>query len=252
MKKNTFIAVLIAAITFISLSCQAQRVNETNVTFLVDVTDPVVFEEDIVTDFEQNLNAFFTNAGIARIDFGERLRVRMAPIDESDRLTLHSNSIALLDKGVSRKKAEKQRNPRPLVQLIKSELDQYKSLSQKKNAFSPIISLTLKTLRELDPETREILVIVTDGIEHSTYGDFYKSIPTTEKSVNQLIAKIDPLLLEEAKRQADDSSPEVIIVLKNNPKVKTAELKKFYSLFLTRLGVTTIRFIDNLSNNTNL
>lgn len=250
--EKLIIIVCLTALSFITLNSQAQKINETAVTFLVDATDQPIFNA-IESDFNQNLNVFFTNTGIGKIDFGQRLTIRMGAIDESDQLTLQCKSIALLDKKVSRKEAERLRNPKPLLQMIAIELARCKQLSEKKMTSSPIIDVTLKAFREMNTEAREILVICTDGVEYSHYANFYKNNPTTEQSVEKLISMIDPILLAEAKEQIASANPEVIIVLKMNDKVKnTAELKKFYNEFLHQIGVNTVRFIDNLSNNPNL
>lgn len=250
--KNNMILLCLLALNLITLGCHAQRINETAVTFLCDATDQSVFSA-IESDFNQNLNVFFTNTGVGKIDFGQRLTIRMGAIDESDQLSLQTRSIALTDKKVSRKEAERQRNPRPLLEMISSELARCKQLSEKTMASSPIIDVTLKIFREMDPEAREIVVISTDGLENSNYANFYKSIPSTEQSIEKLISKIDPILLAEAKEQIDLTDPEVVVVLKPNDKVKkTAELKKFYDAFFRSLGVNTIRFIDSLNNNPRL
>ena len=177
----------------------------------------------------------------------------MAVIDESNQLSLQSRFIALTDKRVSRKEAERQSNPRPLIEMISSELTRYKQLSEKTMTSSPIIDVTLKVFREMDTEAREIVVISTDGLENSDYANFYKNIPTSEQAVETLISKIDSILFAEAKDQVSLTDPEVVIVLKPNDKVKkTAELKKFYNEFFRQLGVNTIRFIDSLNNNPRL
>lgn len=253
MKNNTIILCLAALILAIT-SCKESTINEstTAVTFLVDVTEQSVFDE-IDNDFHQNLNAFFTNTGICKIDLGQRITIRMGVIDECDQLTLQSRSIALTNPNASQREREMMRNPRPLVKMISSELARYKQLSEKQKN-SPIIDVTLKTFREMDSETREILVICTDGLEFNTkYANFYKDIPTTEQTVEKLISKIDPILLAEAKEKIAATNPEVVIVLKPNDKMKkTTELKQFYSEFMHQIGVNTVRFIDNLSNNPNL
>lgn len=250
--KNTIITLFLLVFNVLGCSCHAQKINETAVTFLVDVTDQSVFSA-IKADFNRNLNAFFVNTGVGKIDYGQRLVVRMGAIDEGDQLTLQSRSIALVDKRVSRKEAERLRNPRPLVEMIGGELDRYEQLSEKTMASSPIIDVTLKAFREMNAEAREIVVICTDGVEYSNYANFYKNIPTTEKTLEKLISKVDPFLLSEAKEQIAMTDPEVVIVLKANDKVKhTADLKKFYSEFMNLLGVHTTRFVDNLSNNPNL
>ena len=250
--KNNMILLCLVALNLVTLGCHAQKINETTVTFLCDATDQTVFNA-IENDFNQNLNTFFTNTGIGTIDFGQRLTIRIAAIDESDQLSLQSRSIELTDKRVSRKIAERQRNPHPLLEMISSELARYKQLSEKTMTSSPIIDVTLKVFREMNTEAREIIVISTDGLENSNYANFYKNIPTSEQAVEKLITKIDPILLAEAKEQIALTDPEVVIVLKPNDKVKkTAELKKFYNEFFRQLGVNTIRFIDSLNNNPRL
>lgn len=250
--KNLITIIILTATTFITLFGHAQKIDETAVTFLVDATEKNIFDA-IETDFNQNLNVFFNNAGIGKIGFGQRLTIRMGAIDESNQLTLQSRSIALTDKKVSRKQAESLRNPRPLLELISAELAKYKQLSEKTMALSPIIDVTLKAFREMNTEAREIVVISTDGLENSNYANFYKNIPTSEQAVEKLISKTDNILLVEAKEAIAATDPEVVIILKPNDKMKkTAELKKFYNEFFRQLGINTIRFIDNLSNNPNL
>lgn len=250
--KHLITIIILTASTFITLLGHAQKIDETAVTFLVDATEKNIFDA-IETDFNQNLNVFFNNAGIGKIGFGQRLTIRMGAIDESNQLTLQSRSIALTDKKVSRKQAESLRNPRPLLELISAELAKYKQLSEKNMALSPIIDVTLKAFREMNTEAREIIVISTDGLENSNYANFYKNIPTSEQAVEKLISKTDNILLVEAKEAIAATDPEVVIILKPNDKVKkTAELKKFYNEFFRQLGINTIRFIDNLSNNPNL
>ena len=250
--KSNMILLCLVALNLVTLGCYAQKINETTVTFLCDATDQSVFNA-IESDFNQNLSTFMTNLGVSTIDYGQRLTIRMGAIDESDQLSLQSRSIALPDKRVSRKEADRQRNPRPLLEMISSELAHYKQLSEKTMTSSPIIDVTLKVFREMNTEAREIIVISTDGVENSNYANFYKNIPTSEQAVEKLITKIDPILLAEAKEQIALTDPEVVIVLKPNDKVKkTAELKKFYNEFFRQLGVNTIRFIDSLNNNPRL
>lgn len=251
---NKTIILCFVALILATTSCQDSKYDETavSVTFLVDVTEQPLFDA-IESDFNQNLNAFFANTGIGIINFGQRLTIRMGPIDESDQLTLHSRSIAIPNNKVSRKEAQRQRNPRPILEMISSELVRYKQLSERQMN-SPIIDVTLKTFREMNSEDREILVICTDGLEYNTrYANFYKNIPNTEEAVMNLISKIDPILLAEAKEQIESTDPEVLFILKPNEKVNNnAMLKQFYNQFMHQLGVNTVRFIDNLSNNPNL
>ncbi|MBR5630801.1 MAG: hypothetical protein IKW82_04065 [Bacteroidales bacterium] len=246
--KNLISILCILALNIFITGCQEPKFNEkaVTVTFLVDVTDKPI-TTSIVDDFNANLNAFFSNTGLGKIDLGQSLTVRMGPIDESDQLSLQTRSIALTDKNVSRREAERHRNPRPILEMIKEELARYEVLSETQKA-SPIIDVTLKAFKEMS-ETNEILVICTDGLE-TVYANFYRNIPNTEQAVEKLISKVDPVLLSAAMQQISASDPQVVIVLKPNEKVKnTADLKLFYSEFMRQLGVTTpVTFIDNLSN----
>lgn len=244
----------IISLMAIALFGQAQQISETAVTFLCDVTDQAVFTA-IENDFNQNLNFFFSNTGTGAIDYGQSLTIRMGVIDASDQLTMQSRSIALTDRRVSRKEAERQRNPRPLLEMISSELVRYKQLSEATMSSSPIIDVTLKAFREMNTKAREIFVICTDGVEYSNYGNFYRNIPNTEQTVEKFIEKLDPLLLAESKEKVASADHEVavVIVLKPNERANSiTQLKQFYNLFFHYLGVNTVRFIDNLSNNPNL
>ena len=254
MKKNIFsLCFMIVALNVLFTDhSHAQKLNETVVTFLCDATDQTVFDA-IETDFRQNLNVFFTNTSIGAINYGQRLTIRMGVIDESDQISLSSKYIAITDKKVSRKEAERLRNPRPLLKLINDELSRGKQLSERKMTSSPIIDITLKVFREMSTEARNVVVICTDGVEYSNYANFYKNIPSTPQSIEKLISKIDSILLDEAKEQISSADPEVVVVLKPNDKVKRiSELKVFYKEFFYQLGVNTIKFIDNLNNNPNL
>ena len=246
--------IIIISLVAIALLGQAQQISETSVTFLCDVTDQELFAS-IENDFKQNLNVFCSNIGISisSIDYGNRLTFRMGDIEECAQLSLQTRSISLTDRRVSRKEAERQRNPRPLLDMLNAELARYKHISEATMNSSPIIDVTLKALREMNTEANEIIVICTDGVEYSNYGNFYRNIPTTEQSVERLISQIDPILWAESKAKTESTDPVVIVVLKQNARVNnTAQLKQFYNLFFHHLGVNTIRFIDNLSNNPNL
>ena len=126
--KNLISILCFLALNIFITGCQEPKVNEkaVTVTFLVDVTDKPI-TTSIVDDFNANLNAFFTSTGLGKIDLGQSLTVRMGPIDESDQLSLQTRSIALTDKNVSRREAERQRNPRPILEMIKEVQDQFPS-----------------------------------------------------------------------------------------------------------------------------
>ena len=256
MKNNliTIIAIFVMAVT---TSCKAQKpsnnkTDETCLSFIVDATDRALFDE-INHDLHTNLQTFFKNAGIGKVCYNEKLTVRIAPVDDNDKLSLKTASIALTDKKASKRDQATMSDTRPLLRLISTELARYDTLYNRQMKCSPIINVMLKTFREMNPNaTREIVVFCTDGVEFSSYGNFYKSTPTTDESVTKMVGKIDSILLNEAKTRIEEVSPLVVIVLKANSKANAAQLKLFYSKFMGQLGVTRVSFIDNLSNNPNL
>ena len=70
--------------------------------------------------------------------------------------------------------------------------------------------------------------------------------------MSKVLGKVDNILLDEAKLRIEEVSPQVVFVLKANPKANVAQLKVFYTKLMNQIGVTSISFIDNLSNNPNL
>ena len=73
-----------------------------------------------------------------------------------------------------------------------------------------------------------------------------------KSGVAKVLGKVDGILLNEAKLRIEEVSPQVVFVLKSNPKANAAQLKMFYTKLMNRIGVTSVSFIDNLSNNPNL
>ena len=246
----------ILVLVFITFSCQAQKKSnvkseETAITFVVDCTDQALFKE-INQDFHDNLSVFFKQLGVGNIDWYEKLTVRMCAIDDTDQLGLRSASIALKDKSISRREEGQRRNPKPLLQLISTSLSNYESLCQRDMKSSPIINVMLKVFREMNPEaTREVVVLCTDGVELSGYGNLYKDIPATDAAVAKLVGKIDGILFNEAKARIEEVDPQVVFVLKSNAKVNISSLKLFYSKLMTAFGISSYCFIDNFTNNPN-
>lgn len=257
MKTNIITFVVILTLTV--CGCKAQKpsnvkIDETAVTFLIDCTDKALVA-DIREDLRANMNPFIRNLGLGEIRLNEKLTFRIGAIDDSDKLELKSASISLTsnDKKASKREQAAKKNPQPLLQLVSRELDTCQSRCQRKMKCSPIIAVTLKTFREMNPNaSREIIVVCTDGVEFSDYANLYKSIPTKDDAVSKVLGKVDNILLDEAKLRIEEVSPQVVFVLKANPKANVAQLKVFYTKLMNQIGVTSISFIDNLSNNPNL
>lgn len=252
----TITAIITMAFSFTFSGCKAQTpnvvVDETAVTYLNDCTDTVLFNQ-IFKDYHANLGQLSKNLGVGQIKANEKLTVRIGAIDDSDRLSLKSASICSAGKRASRREQVAHSNPQPLIQMINNELKNQKKLSERRMASSPIIGTMLKAFREMNSEaTREILVICSDGVEFSDYANLYKSIPTTDEAVAKVVGKLDGILLAEAKGRIEEVRPQVVFVLKPNAKAKTADLKLFYTKLFNQIGVTSVAFIDDMTNNPHL
>lgn len=258
MKANILNLILVVAFAVTTASCKAQNaqsnrnVEETVVTFLVDCTDTVLLN-DIEADMRADLLTFFTNLNVAKVVAGEKLTVKVGVIDDSDRLTLKSASVTPVGKKASNREKNASSKLDPLFLLVSQQLKTMHQQSQREMKSSPIIDVMLKAFREMSPESsREVLCICSDGAELSLSANFYKNIPTTDEAVAKVVAKLDATLLEEAKAIIEDTDPQVVFVLKSNPKVPASQLKLFYSKLLAQFGVNSVSFIDNLSNNPKL
>ena len=257
MKTNIITLGAILVMALIASGCQAQKpsdtkVSETCVSYLVDITDKALFKE-ITDDLHTNFQTFFKNVGISKVGYNEKLTFRIAPIDDADKLSLKSASVALTDKKASKRDQAAMSDTKPLLRLVSTELARYDTVCNRQMKCSPIINVMLKTFREMNPDAvHEMLIVCTDGVEFSNYANLYKSIPTTDEAVAKVLGKVDGILLNEAKDKIAEANPQVIFDLKPNSKANIANLKLFYTKLMNQLGVTSVSFIDNLSNNPNL
>lgn len=261
---NKYLTIAILALTFIygcgssNAQTQTDNVQETTVTFIVDCSDADLFES-INQDFHSNLNTFFQESrlGLNRLEFGQKLTVKMAPILESGEFSSKKASIALTNRKISKREESALRDTKPLLQLIRTELDAYKTLSESNMNSSPIIETLLKAFKSINTEANlNIVVALTDGIEHSSNINMYRStIPTTDEAIDKIVNKLDPILWQDAANSINKAAPPiVIVVLKKSEKAKASDLKQFYSKLFVKLGIrpSNIVFLDNLGNNFNL
>lgn len=253
-----FIVAILFAITMIygcnSRDSQTNDYQETCVSFVVDCTDSELFSSSIDPDFRTNLNSFFQTTKLCPLDYGQMLTVKMLPLEASGTVSSKKASIGPAYKWMSTREAASCRDTSPLRQLIAAELNAYKTLSESNIKTSSILETILKTFMDMDPEAeKNVVVVLTDGIEHSAYLNMYRSpVPTKEDAIENLAKKLDPILLQDATNRIKQARPVVVMVLKKNEKVNTSNLKQFYSKFFSRiLGITTdnVLFVDNLGNN---
>ena len=256
--KKYFIVAILFAITMI-YGCnfhdpQTNDYQEICVTFVADCTDPELFSSSIDPDFRTHLNPFFKTTKLCPLDFGKMLTVKMLPLEASGTFSSKKASIGPAYKWMSTREAAACRDTSPLRQLIASELNAYKTLSESNMKNSSILETLLKTFIDMDPEAeKNIIVVLTDGIEHSGYLNMYRSpVPTKEDDIKNLAKKLDNFLVQDASSRIEQTGPVVVMVLKKNEKVNTSNLKQFYSLFFSSvLGIPTdhVLFVDNLGNN---
>lgn len=261
--KNLFsklsVVLVVCATVMFNLHCSHKEVSleDTSLTFLVDVTDTALFDQ-VNSDFHQNLPVFFERTGLDNIQAGQKLTLKMSPITCSGVFSMRQASIALPVRDMSRREEAILRNPEPLLALIRSELDDYAKMAADDQQASPILDVMLKSFREMSPtSSREMLVVFTDGYEHSNYLNMYKSktIPTSEMDVARILEKTDQILLQEARSVVRNVNPAVVFVLKETSKAnsfKRGDLKMYYTELLRQIGVTDVIFIDNLTNTPNL
>ena len=206
MNKYITIAILALAFTYgcSSSNAQTNNIQETVVTFIVDCSDADLFET-INQDFHSNLNTFFQESGLGlnQLEFGQKLTVKMAPIIES-----------LTKRGISKREESALRDTRPLLQLISTELDAYKTLSMSNMKTSPILETLLKAFKETQTEAKlNIVVVLTDGIEHSLNINMYKSIPITDEAIDKMVNKLDPILWQDATNSLKKSASTIVIIV---------------------------------------
>ena len=246
--------IVLSALIIISQSVLiAQNDNQlkvTELTFLVDITDNELFRQ-IKTDFEQNLPTFFQATGLGKIKDLEKFTVKIAPINATGELILTSRSISIPKKGLALQEVKKLQNPQPLMFMLRQQLNVYDSIRVINNERSFIIDIVLKTIAQANESAeRNVIVVLSDLLEYSPVANFYKKIPSNQE-IEEVLKKIDPTVLNQAKNKIKSGcDPEMVIVFKQAPGFKTgAELKRAWTSLLNKIGITTVVFIDNFTQN---
>ena len=258
MKKSALLVIASCLIIIIGQGCINSSVpttmeETTTLSILVDATDSVIFN-DILSDFEVNVYDFLQRTGIGKIGKGERLNLKMSPITANGDLRVRQATIGVgAGEDLSGKELEKRTDLRYILCPMVSELDHYDTMVRTEQQLSsPIIDVILKCIREMDGNnSREILMVFTDGYENSNYLNMYKRIPTTEDQILAIMDKIDPVLLKEATTRISEVDPELLLVLKCKNDSK-GQVKLFYSELCKQLGIKKVTFLDNMTNSVNL
>ena len=247
--------ILISFILFVGQNFLFSQTNSnqksSELTFLVDITDEEIFSQ-IRSDFEQSLPTFFQTTGLGKIKALEKFTLAIAPINATGELRLTSKSISIPRKGMSLQEERKLGNPQPLMSMLKQQLNAFDSIKTAHNEQSYIMDIVLKTIAQANESAgRNVIVVLSDLLEYSPVHNMYKKIPTSNQEIEQLINNIDPIILRQAKIKLQlGCDPEVIVVFKQKAGSRNGrELKRFWTGFLNKIGITTVIFIDNFTQN---
>jgi hypothetical protein len=250
MKKIVLLMLIIISQNVLVAQTNTQ-LKVTELTFLVDITDSDLFSQ-IKADFEQNLSAFFQATELGKIKEQEKFTLSVAPISATGEFVLKSTSIAIPRKGLALQEVRRLSNPQPLMVMLKQQLAVFDSIKVANNERSYIIDIVLKSIAQANESAeRNVIVMCTDGLEYSPVCNMYKKIPTTNQETEQVLKSIDPTTLNRAKQRIQSGcDPEIVIVIKQKTGSRNgSDLKQFWSSFLNKIGITTVVFIDNFTQN---
>ena len=248
--KKIILLVLIIISQSALVAQNGTQLKVTELTFLVDITDNELFSQ-IKTDFEQNLPTFFQATGLGKIKDLEKFTISVAPINATGELVLTSKSISIPKKGLALQEVKKTSNPQPLMLMLKQQLNVYDSIKVLHNERSFIVDILLKTIAQANESAeRNVIVVLSDLLEYSPVCNMYKKIPANQE-MEQVLKNIDSTTLNQVKKKIKSGcEPEVVIVLKQKPGSRNgSELKRFWTSFLNKIGITTVVFIDNFTQN---
>lgn len=255
MKTRTLIFSLILLVGISISSCsslvECDSIKERHAFILMDVSDKTLFAE-IEHDLNSNFPGFMQRTGLGEISPCECFTFSFAHFGGQETLKIASKSIAINRKGLSREEERRLSNPTPLVQLMKSKLDEYNELTNDRTIVSStnIANVLVKSINQAEPESDNIFLLFTDGVENSRNLNLYKEKPDAEDLSFLMQHVIEPTELERFQQLKDQGlKAEIIMVLKAEPKNKVDRryVKSFWMNFFDQLELP-YQFIDNLSN----
>ncbi len=245
---------LLAILTRCGSLTECDNIKPREAILLIDVTDKQLFT-DIETDLNTNLPVFMKKTGLGDISPCESFTLTLVPISAKEGLESSSETIAITRKGQSYQAERKQANPAPLVQLLKTQLSSFKSLTDDKSntSGSNIANVMVKALTHSNLEAETTLIIFSDMIENNQYLNMYRKIPSSEQLSEIVPQLIDPMVLEDFQsRQKEGLDANIIIVCKESPNIrinaKQREVKSFWAGFLSEMRLQNVQFMDNLTN----
>lgn len=247
MKTIVLSLTLIVSLNQIHLIGQTNpEMKVTELMFLVDITDAELYGQ-IKADFQNNLPQFFNYTHLGRIKDLEMFRLSVAPINSTGELIITCKSIQIPKKGMPTNDVKKLSNPQPLMAMLREQLNVFEA-QVANNDRSLIMEVVLKAVNQANENAeRNIIVICSDLLEFSNTANFYRKIPSPQE-VDQVIKNLDSITWSSAKRKAEKTQPEIIIIYRQSPGFKQArELKLFWCSLMNKLGIKSVVFIDNFT-----
>ena len=232
---------------------ECKSVKSSEVTFLIDISDPGLFEE-ASNDIKNNLPKFMSKLGLASMEECHQLTVSIAPLSARDELRISTETIGVNQKGLSRKQVKEMSSPKPIIQMISKSLNEYEDLKELRdyNSGSSIGNQILKAMMKMKASGQSTLVIISDMISNDGRFSLYKKIPT-EIDTEVIESVFDPRLLEEfLEGQAFDNAPSIVLVqlqaVESHMKTKRGEIAAFWKAVLVEGLEQDVTILDNLSN----
>lgn len=247
---------LLLLCSLIITSCnvmECEKVKSSEVTFLIDISDPKLFEE-ASDDIKSNLSRFMSKLGLASMDECHQLTVNIAPLSARDELRMSSETIGVNQQGLSRKQVKEMSNPRPIIQMISRSLNEYEGLKELDdyNSGSSIGNQILKAMLQMNGSGQSTLVIISDLISNDERFSLYKGIP---RSIDTEVMEsvFDSRLLEEfSQTYAVGEAPSIVLVqlqaVESHMRAKRGDLATFWKTVLSEGLEQDVTIVDNLSN----
>lgn len=233
---------------------ECENIKPREAIMLIDVTDKQLFA-NIEADLNANLPTFMAKTGLGEISPCESFTLTMVPISAREGLQAASETIAITRKGQSYQAERQQASPVPLVKLLKTQLTEFKTLTDDKGitSGSSIANVIVKALTHANIEAETTLIIFSDMIENNQYLNMYRTIPAGEKMAEVVPKLIDPMVLQEFQvRQREGLDANIIIVCKDSANAsvnaRQREVKSFWAGLLAEMRLRNVQFMDNLTN----
>lgn len=223
--------------------------------FLLDVTDSVLFES-IEKDIKTNFSSFMKKNDLASIGECERFVFSVGHLSGRENLEMESAKIELTTKGESLKKQQSLKNPSGIGVLMKSKLEDYKSLTAQEEYTSGsfLANQILRAANETAQNGSSSVFVFSDLIENNKYLNMYKEQIDFSENPEIIHSIIEPSVLHQFQsNQKAGKSVNIIFVQKDEPngKVDRREIKVFWEELFSSLKIDH-QFVDNLSQNVNV